>query len=772
MSLFTAKLASLFVDIVVNSRRANTVLYQFNNNVRKSGQQVNAFRGQLLALGLASSAILLVMKASNLLKQAFDAILETSVRLEKSFLEIQKNVQLSADGFASLQQETLDFATTVTGINIDRFQEILIASSRMGIEGKDNIMNFSKAVALIARVSEGVSENGLAEFMYRLTATFNRNADEAIYLGNTLIGLSNAFAVNEQKIIETTDKLMGSAEVLGLTAEETLALAAATRTFISTTERASSGLTGIFRTLASDPLGTARTLFGNSEEEAIAFARTIETDPYKALIILLQKLKEVSESGQDLNAVLTELNLEDKRVAETTKILMNNINELEKAYAKQAETQGNVLDLEKKSAVVAGSLSNRIERLSNAWTELKNTLGDNELFVVLIEELRGVLEIINFISAAVENSPMRRITSIWTNPSRIWGEIAKLSHKVFPVDTGVGAVADAANKAGPSNQNPRKTRERDIVQREDEANKIAAEQMAAFADIEKEYVRRHAELIENEYLRERKLEELNFQEKISVLQKLHNEEKINHADYANALNEEAALHKEIIRQLEKRHQLQQEEERLRKFEEFKRMIDEIIALEKEWMQIREDQNIAGTEDTILQGLLEIEAAYRRNIERIKELEAERAKAEDREINKKAIDDAIKDEDEIRKKRSKKLVEDAEKDFRKGIGQFALTDAEQQREAIKERFDELKKQAAELGRADLFPALNKQMQIELGQIGKPEARFSGLQDVWKNAQLEFLKTPKEEVAILKDIAKGQDRIVDAVNNQKPVAAVGP
>lgn len=772
MSLFSAKLASLFVDIVVNSRRANTVLYQFNNNVKRSGAQVNAFRQQLILLGLASSSVLLVMKAAHLLKQAFDALLETAARLEKNFLEIQKNLQLSADGFASLQQETLDFTTTVTGIDLEKFQEILITSSRMGLEGKDNLLNFSKAVALVARVSEGVNESSLSEFLFRLGETFGRSADGAIYLGNTLVALSNDLATNEAQIIATTEKLMGSAEVLGLTAEQTLALAANARSLGITTERAGSGLARLFQVLQSDALGVGRQLFEGNEQAAIDFAKTVESNPVEAIRIFFQKMKEISESGKDFQAILKAMDLEDRRVAETIKIHINRLENLDKALNTAKESQGNVTDLEAKSATVAGSLAARIERLSNAWTKLKNTVASNESFVVLIEELRGLVEIINSISAAVEANPLHDWLALVLNPSKIWMNLAKLSHKIWPTDTGVGAVADAVGAAGPPTKDNKEKESRVEAQLEEER----VQREKTFADtaeeIFKELTQERIKLIQNEYLREKALEENSFNQRIENLRKLHNEEKINHIDYANALNEENTLHKERLRLLEQEHELKTEEERLRKFKEFKDMIDEIIALEKEWMRLREEQNIENTEDTLLQKLLEIEAQYKRNIERIKELEAERAKAEDRPINNAEIDAAIADEQRIKERKSKKVLEDAEKDFRQGLGDFVLSDAEQQAEAIKEKFAELKRQAAELGAAQLFPALDKQMNIELGQINKPEARLSGLQDVWKNAQLEFLKTPKEEIAILKDIAQGQDNIVDAINAQNPVAVVGP
>ncbi|MGV8131184.1 MAG: phage tail tape measure protein, partial [Candidatus Pacearchaeota archaeon] len=693
MSLFSAKLASLFVDIVVNSRRANTVLYQFNNNVKRSGAQVNAFRQQLILLGLASSSVLLVMKAAHLLKQAFDALLETAARLEKNFLEVQKNLRLSAEGFASLQQETLDFTTTVTGIDLDKFQQILITSSRMGLEGKDNLLNFSKAVALVARVSEGVDESSLSEFLYRLSETFGRNAKDAIYLGNTLVALSNALAVNEAQIISTTEKLMGSAEVLGLTAEQTLAFAANARSLGITTERAGSGLARIFQVLASDALSVGRTIFEDNEQAAIDFAKTVETDPAKALQIFFQEMKRLSESGKDFQAILKDIDLEDRRVAETVKIHINRLQNLEKSLNVAGAAQGNVNDLQAKSEQVAGGLQARIDRLSNAWEELKNTIASNESFVVLIEELRGLVEIINSISTAIEANPLHDWLRLITDPSKIWMNLAKLSHKIWPTDTGVDAVSDAVGAAGPPGRTKKEKESRVDTQLEEERFAKEKEFADTAEEIFKELALERIKLIENEYLREKALEENAYNQKIEHLRQLHNEEKLGHLDYADALNEENALHKERQRQLEKEFNNKREEERLRKFKEFQDMINEIISLEKEWMSLREEQNIEGTDDSILRGLMEIEAQYKRNIERIKELEAERAKAEDRPINKDAIDQAVADEEKNKEARAKKFLEDANKNFRQGLGDFVLSDAEKQAQAIKEKFEDLKKQAA-------------------------------------------------------------------------------
>lgn len=771
MSLFSAKLASLFVDIVVNSRRANTVLYQFNNNVKRSGAQVSAFRQQLLLLGLASSAILLVMKAAHLLNSAFQAVLETSVRLEKNFLEVQKNLQLSADGFASLQQETLTFATNVAGINIEKFQQILIASSRMGLQGKEDLLEFSKAVAIVQQVSEGIGETELAEFLYRVTELFHRSTDSAIYLGNTLVTLSNAFATNEQQIIKVTEKLMGSAEVLGLTAEETLAVAAAVRSMGITTERASSGMARVFQILSSSPLNVGRILFKGNEQAAIDFAYTVENEPTKALEIFFLKLKQISDSGQDLQSVLKELDLEDRRVAETIKIIFNRLSDLKKGFDLAGDSANNTESLMKKFNIINESMSAKLERLTANWEAFKNSLSNTEAFKVVIDELAGMLMWLT----KLQNSGALKIFIPFLNSLDRTAAELKIIHEMFgnwditpeKPDTGRGTSA-GGDASGDWGEDASRTDE----QLKEEQLERERKQEETVSELNKKLAQDKAQLIEDEYKRRLKLAELEFYDEEQKIAELHDQGLINLEEWHRLQLEYAEMYAQRVKQIEEERDTKAEEERLKKLKEFKDMFDEIISLEKEWMRLREEQNIENTEDTLLQKLLEIEAQYKRNIERIKELEAERAKAENRPINNAEINAAIADEQRIKERKSKKVLEDAEKDFRQGLGEFVLSDAEQQAEAIKEKFAELKRQAAELGAAQLFPALDQQMNIELGQINKPEARLSGLQDVWKNAQLEFLKTPKEEIAILKDIAQGQDEIVDAINAQNPVAAVGP
>lgn len=768
MSLFSAKLASLFVDIVVNSRRANNVIHTFTGNVKKSGQQLNTFRQQMLVLGLASSAFLLVMKAGHLLNSTLQSLIDTSRRLEKNFLEVQKNLHLSADGFKVLQKETLQFTTNVSGIDLEAFQQVLITSSRMGIEGSKNLMDFSKAVALVARVSEGVSESNLAEFMFRLEETFGRTASDTIYLGNTLVSLSAILATNEQQIIDVTQKLMGSADVLGLTAEEAMAFAAAAKAMGITSERASSMLARLFQVLASDPLTFGRTLFEN-EQAAIDFARTVESEPAKAVQILFKRFKEISASGVDFQAVLKKVDLEDRRVAESIKIFMEQIRLADIALEDIARSQGNVNELQAKSGEIADGLDQKLTRLNNAWERLKASLGNVDAFKFVINELTGLLNILSSISE------MQNPIDAWfatANPILFrTAQLLNFINKQLPKNTGVQDAADAAGPATPAEAKDQASRTDVQLAEEIDA------QIAETEKLQKELEKQAISLIENTHAKEMALENESFLKKEADLAKLHDERKINLEQWH-----------ELQKQLEKEHNervLRLETERLK--EQEKTNHDIVKRQDKDSYELLKNK--------YLKERLLADDAYFENLDRLKDL------LEKEKITKENYDKAVKREDaihdetirksldeEARDKKVKAIKAEAEaisdwvnknaeaatksKEFAKSLRSFTMTDKEQEIAAIKDKFEEIKKQAKDLGRQDLFPELDKAMKIEIGKVGQSEARFSGIQDIWKNAQLEFLnQQPKEELAVLKEIALGQEDVVQAIKANKPIAAVG-
>ena len=143
-------------------------------------------------------------------------------------------------------------------------------------------------------------------------------------LGSTLVELGNNFATNEKSIVEMSQRLSGMGKQTNMSEADVLGLAAAMSTVGIEAEAGGSAMTQVMTKMQNavmsggENLGKFAKAAGVSASE---FANAFNNRPVEALGLVLKGLKNVKESGGNVNDVLASLGVTGIREADAMKRL-------------------------------------------------------------------------------------------------------------------------------------------------------------------------------------------------------------------------------------------------------------------------------------------------------------------------------------------------------------------------------------------------------------------------------------------------------------------
>lgn len=326
---------------------------------------------------------------------------------------------LSAGALIGATKSAVDFETAFTGV-----QKTVDGTEQQLAELRDGLLELSKRTASsssdIASVAEaagqlGVStENVLAftETMVRLGDSTNLSADEAasaiakLYnvmksdinsvdrFGAAIVELGNNAATTEADILNMATRIASSSKQIGLNEAQVLGFATTLSSLGLEAEAGGTAFSKIMTSIDKAVSTNSKTLQTWAKISGMSvsdFKKQWESDAAGALEAMIRGLGRFKDEGGNVNLLLSELGLNEVRVADTMKRLTN-----------AGELTTNMLNLSNKawkenSALTKESdkryqtTASKVQQLKNSFVELGVRLGEILLPIVkkVVDGLKG-----------------------------------------------------------------------------------------------------------------------------------------------------------------------------------------------------------------------------------------------------------------------------------------------------------------------------------------------------------------------------------------------
>jgi len=348
------------VQIVING------VDRFSNVLNKATSKLGKFGGiASAAIGGATAILTGTAVATTALGIAS---LKTALSFEDAFTGVKKTVDLTAEGFADLEQRFKDISTT-TPITFQELSGIGELAGQLGVSGVDNITKFTKTIADIS-VTTNMTADAAATDFARIANVMQEPIENVDKMGATIVDLGNNLATTESEISSFAQRIAGGGKIAGLTTADIMAIGAA---MSSVGIEAEAGGTAVQKILMNMTKATTeggkklRLFAGAAGMSGKEFQQLFKDDPSK---VFEQFVKGLGKAGDDAFGILEDLGMQDQRLmrsflslANAGDLITDSLNISDKAWQ---ENTALTEEAEKRYATA----SSMIQILKNTFTNL------------------------------------------------------------------------------------------------------------------------------------------------------------------------------------------------------------------------------------------------------------------------------------------------------------------------------------------------------------------------------------------------------------------
>ena len=304
--------ASLASSVTSSMAKSGTEYVKLGQSIEQVGQKMSAVGQSLtahvtmpmLAVGTYAGAMAVqydtamanVRKVTDMTESQLEA-------LGDSALELSKTQPVTAEQILNI--EALGAQLGVADTALESFAQV--------VSGLDIATNLNSEQAAMQ----------LAQFanITKMSETEYQN------FGSTLVALGNNLATTEKDIMNMGMRLAAAGDIAGMTDAEILGLSGAMSSLGIRAEAGGSAMTTIMSKISKAAAN------GGSDLEAFAsvagmtadeFSAAWSNDPMTALTALLDGIKRLDDSGQDMNVTLSELGINEIRQSDAMRRLASN----------------------------------------------------------------------------------------------------------------------------------------------------------------------------------------------------------------------------------------------------------------------------------------------------------------------------------------------------------------------------------------------------------------------------------------------------------------
>lgn len=294
---------------------------------------------------------------------------------EEAFVKVRRVMDLTDDQFQVLEHDLRGMASETTA-TASELAELAFVAGQLGIEGGENIREFTRLMDQLTQTTRITGEEGAAQFA-RLMHISGESVDTMENMASAVVDLGRNFAVFEDELLTMAMRVAGPASVIGIATEEILALSGAMAAAGVRAEKGGSAMSRIIMEVAEashqggDELEAFAEISGMTEQQ---FASLVKESPIDAIQEFVDGLGDIVDEGGNVFRALDRVNLSQirtrdvvLRLVEAGGLLNDTLQVSTQAYA-----EGTAMATEFEERM--GTLWAQIQQLRSEFLELARTL--------------------------------------------------------------------------------------------------------------------------------------------------------------------------------------------------------------------------------------------------------------------------------------------------------------------------------------------------------------------------------------------------------------
>lgn len=288
---------------------------------------------------------------------------------DTAMVGVSKTVDMTDQEFEAMSSSIRDMAKEMPASAVE-IAGVAEAAGQLGIE-KENILGFTQTMIDLGETTNMTADEAATSFAKFANIT-QMPQTEFEKLGSVVVDLGNNMATTEKDIVNMGTRLAGTGNQVGLTEAEIMGLAAAMSSVGIEAEAGGSAMSTTLKKINTEVLSGGEKLRGYAEVAGMSasqFAEAWKTKPTEALTSFITGLKNIQDSGGDVNSVLKELGITGLRETDTLTRL-----------AGSGDLLGNAFDIAnnafKENTALSAEAEKRYESFGAKMDMFKNKLTD------------------------------------------------------------------------------------------------------------------------------------------------------------------------------------------------------------------------------------------------------------------------------------------------------------------------------------------------------------------------------------------------------------
>ena len=386
-----------------------------------------------------------LQSASVLLAAGGVAASKFAIDFENDFAAVKKTVEGTPEQLKAVKQGIIDLTTTgIEGrsaipATTAQLTELAAAGGQLGIETQ-NIVKFTEVMAQMGSATNLSGEYGaqvLAKFMniMKVDQGLVRN------LGSAIVDLGNNHATTEADIASMSLRLGRTANVVGISAQDTLGYATALSSLGIEAEAGGSAVSRTWTKIQNavseggEGLSTFASISGVSADE---FKKAWNSDPSSAFNMFIKGLSQ----SEDMIADLQEVEIKDVRESDAMKALAKGYDLVSSALERANTAWEENTALQKEADNMAQTTAGQIQITINNIVEAARSIG--ETFLPIISKGSGTIKDFASGIANMSQESKKRLVDVTTGIITFGAGAKVLSSTA----KGIGGFVEGIGKMG------------------------------------------------------------------------------------------------------------------------------------------------------------------------------------------------------------------------------------------------------------------------------------------------------------------------------------
>ena len=363
---------------------------------QRTAEAVDAMASVLAAAGIS--------QAFSKLRVEMTECAVAAVEFESSMAGVFKTIDGSAADFDQISKGIKDLAQEIPATTTE-LAAVAEAAGQLGIQ-TESIVEFTKVMSMLGTATNMTSEEA-ASSLAKFSNITGLTADEYERLGSAIVDLGNHGASTESEIVSMATRMAATGDIVGMSAQDMLAFAAALADVGIEAEAGGSAISKLFRNIQNAVEGGTldKKLFddvaGMSAEE---YTELWTADPAQGLLAFIKGLQRIQDEGTSAVQILNEMEIKEVRLSNAILALAASEDLLEEHLTRSYDAWEKNTALAEEAARRYETTESKMSLLTNSAEALKIAIGDDFLTTVR-PGVSMLTDLTNSMADAAEESP-------------------------------------------------------------------------------------------------------------------------------------------------------------------------------------------------------------------------------------------------------------------------------------------------------------------------------------------------------------------------------